>query len=126
MQLPRHFALAGLTAALAGCALLGFGPPTGIVEGQVFSAGSGAPIPHAEVCVFGMDTTCVRADSRGQYRVRLPEQIIVLRFRAGQLPPAGSDTLHVTLASRITVDCGISERLVITDRLLPCQPRPGR
>jgi hypothetical protein len=126
MRLPRHLALAGIAVALGGCALLGFGPPSGIVEGNVFFAESGAPIPFAEVCAFGLDTTCVRADSRGHYRVRLPVQTTVLRFRSGQLPPAGSDTLRVNEGDRLTVDCGIAGRLVISDRPLPCQPPPNR
>lgn len=126
MQLPRHLALAGFSVALGGCALLGFGPPTGIIEGNVFFAESGTPVPHAEVCLFGMDTTCVRADRGGDYRVRVTEQTIVLRFRSGQLPPAGSDSLRVIPGSRSRVDCGLSQRLVISDRPLPCQPRPAR
>jgi len=126
MQLIRHLALAGISMALGGCALLGFGPPSGVVEGDVFFAESGAPIPHAEICAFGLDTTCVRADSRGHYRVRLAEQTTVLRFRAGQLPPAGSDTLRVNRGDLLKVDCGIAGRLVISDRPLPCQPPPNR
>ena len=126
MQLPRRLALAGFAAALGGCALMGFGPPTGIVEGNVYLVESGEPIPYAEVCVFGMDTTCVRADDQGRYRVRLAEQTVVLRFRSGQMTPAASDTLRVTPPGRIQVNCGISERLVISDRPLPCQRPTGR
>jgi len=126
MQFAQRLALAGFSLALTGCALLGFGPPTGIVEGTVFAAEAGTPIPHAEVCAFGTDTICVRADAEGAYRVRLAEQTVVLRFRSGQLPPAASDSLHVAPSGRFRVDCGISGRLVISDRPLPCQPPPGR
>jgi hypothetical protein len=126
MQWSPRLVLAGLSMALAGCALLGFGPPTGIVEGSVFTAEAGTPIPHAEVCVFGADTVCVRANNEGRYRVRIPEQTVVVRFRSGQLTPAASDSLHVAAAGRYRVDCGISGRLVISDRPLPCQPPPGR
>jgi hypothetical protein len=115
-----------LSIALSGCALLGFGQPTGIVEGDVFLVESAEPIPHAEVCAFGLDTTCVRANEQGHYRIRLPEQTIMLRFRSGQLTPAASDTLRVTPPGRYQVDCGISGRLVISDRPLRCQPPPGR
>jgi hypothetical protein len=121
MQSPLRSAVAAFALALSGCALLGFGPPTGIVEGDVFTAEAGTPIPHAEVCVFGMDTVCVRADARGHYRLRLTEQTVVLRFRAGRLPPAASDSLRVTPPNRVQVDCGIAGRLVITDRPVPCQ-----
>jgi hypothetical protein len=126
MHSSRRLALVSLSIALSGCALLGFGPPTGLVEGDVFLVESGEPIPHAEVCVFGMDTTCVRANEQGHYQVRLPEQTISLRFRSGQLTPAASDTLRVTPPGRYQVDCGISGRLVISDRPLRCQPLPGR
>lgn len=126
MQLPQRLALAGLSLAVTGCALLGFGPPTGVVEGNVFSAEAGTPIAHAEVCAFGMDTICVRANDDGRYRVRLAAQTVVLRFRSGRLTPAASDSLHVTASGRFRVDCGISGRLVISDRPLPCQPPRGR
>jgi hypothetical protein len=126
MQLPRRLVLAGLAAALTGCALLGFGPPTGVVEGTVFSAEAGAPIPHAEVCAFGTDTVCVRADARGVYRVRLRPQTVLLRFRSGELPPAAADSVTITESSRFRVDCSIAGRLVISDRPVPCLPAPGR
>jgi hypothetical protein len=126
MQFSPRVPLAGLSIAVAGCALLGFGPPTGTVEGKVFTAEAGTPLPHAEVCVFGADTVCIRADKKGHYRIRVTEQTVVLRFRAGQLPLAASDPLHVTAPGRFQVDCGISGRLVIADRPLPCQPPAGR
>lgn len=125
MQLPRYLALAGAAMAFTGCALLGFGPPTGLVEGNVFLAETGRPLPRAEVCAFGMDTTCIRADDEGHYRIRISEQTLVLRFRSAQLPPAASDSIRVTPPGRYQVDCGISNRLVISDRPLPCRPPPG-
>jgi hypothetical protein len=122
----RHLLALAATAALTGCALLGFGPKTALVEGTVYLADSGTPVPHAEVCAFGLDTTCVRADENGRYRMRRMEQTISLRFRAGQLPAAASDSLRVVPPGRYQVDCAISGRLVISDRPQPCQPAPAR
>lgn len=124
MQSRFLLALAA-TAALTGCALLGFGPKMALVEGTVYLA-DGSLVPHAEVCAFGLDTTCVRADEKGHYRMRRVEQTVSLRFRAGQLTPATSDTLRVVPPGRYQVDCAISGRLVISDRPQPCQPTPAR
>ena len=46
MQLLLRVTLAVSVALLSGCALLGFGPPTGIVEGTVFYADDGTPIAY--------------------------------------------------------------------------------
>lgn len=124
MQFPQRLALAACSALLGGCALLGLGPPVSTIEGDVFLADQGVRIPYAEICAFGIDTTCVRADAQGHYRLRLTEQTIVLRFRAGQLPMAVSDTLRLQPPTRYGVSCGITDRLVISDRPLPCQ-NPG-
>jgi len=125
--MQSRFLLALASAlALSGCALLGFGPPTTMIEGDVYLADDGSLIPYAEVCAFGMDTTCVRADEHGHYRLRRRQQTIVLRFRAGTLTPAVSDTLHLVPPGQITVDCAISGTLVLSDRPLPCQPAPAR
>jgi len=104
---------------------MGFGPPTAVIEGTVYLADDGSTLGHAEVCAFGLDTTCVRADGAGRYRLRRTEQSVSLRFRAGQLT-AATDTLRVLPPGRYQVDCAISGRLVISDRPPPCQPAPGR
>lgn len=125
MQSRFLLALAA-TTALTGCALLGFGPKTATVEGMVYLADDGSLIPHAEVCAFGLDTLCVRADENGRYRMRRTEQTVSLRFRAGQLPPAVSDTVRLVPPGRYQMDCAISGRLVISDRPQRCQPAPAR
>lgn len=112
--------------ALSGCALLGFGPETAVVEGTVYLADDGSTIPHAEVCAFGLDTTCVRADARGSYRMHRVAQTVSLRFRAGQLHPAISDSLQLVPPGRYRIDCAISGRMIISDRPQPCQPAPAR
>jgi hypothetical protein len=125
MQSRVLLALAA-SATVTGCALLGFGPKTAVVEGTVYFADDGRPIPHAEVCAFGLDTTCVRADGKGRYRMRRTEQTVSLRFRAGQLPPAASDSVRMVPPGHYRVDCAISGRLVISDRPQPCQAAPTR
>jgi hypothetical protein len=125
MQSRVLFALAA-SACAAGCALLGFGPPTSVVEGTVFLAEDMTPVARAEVCAFGIDTTCVRANEAGHYRIRLAAQTIVLRFRAGTLTPAASDSLRVVPPGRYRVDCAVSGRFVISDRPLPCQRAPDQ
>jgi hypothetical protein len=97
-----------------------------VVEGTVYLAGDGRVVPYAEVCAFGLDTTCVRADAKGRYRMRLVEQTVSLRFRAGQLPPAVSDSVRLVPPGRYRADCTIPDRLVISDRPQPCQPAPAR
>ena len=125
MQSRLLLALAA-TTVLSACAFLGFGPPTSVIQGVVFLAEDGGVVPHAEVCAFGLDTTCVRADATGHYQLRRTEQTLVLRFRAGQLIPAVSDTIRLAPPESYTVDCAISTRLVISDRPIPCQPAPAR
>jgi hypothetical protein len=125
MQFRFALALAASVTA-SGCALLGFGPPVAVVEGSVLLAEDMTPLGQAEVCAFGIDTTCVRADQRGRYRLRLTAQTIALRFRAGNLTPATSDTLRLVPPERYTLDCAISGRLVISDRPVPCQRPPAR
>jgi hypothetical protein len=122
----RSLIVLAATLTLTGCALLGFGPETAVVEGTVYLADDGSGIPHAEVCAFGLDTTCVRADAKGHYRLRRAAQTVALRFRAGQLHPAISDSLQLVPPGRYRVDCAISGRLVISDRPQLCQPPPAR
>ena len=107
-----------------GCTL--FGPPTTLIEGWIYAVDERRPLPRAEVCAFGIDTTCVRANAEGHYRIRIEDQIVVLRFRYGSLPPAASDTLRIVPPGRLTVNCGLTSRLVLTDNALPCQPVPER
>lgn len=123
---PRLPLALGASLLLAGCALLGFGPETSVIDGWVYSAERQEPLPRAEVCAFGVDTVCVRADRQGHYRVRLGAQTLVLRFRFGSLPPAMSDTVHVIPPAPLTVNCALTSRLVVTDHALPCQPVAGR
>lgn len=118
-----RLALALCTAGLlTGCAFLGFGPPTGIVEGWVQQAPSFAPAARAEVCVYGADTVCVRADQNGHYRVRLTEQTVWLRFRLGNQHPHRTEPFPVIVGGRVEVSCAIADRLVVSPDPVPCLP----
>jgi len=112
--------------AAAGCALLGFGPKLSRIEGWAVAADDQAPLPQAEVCSFGQDTICVRADSKGRYSLYLTAQTVWLRFRWGTLPLAVTDTIQVVPPQKYTVSCALSGRLVLAEHPQPCQPVTGR
>jgi hypothetical protein len=121
----RTLLIVALLALSSGCYLF-FGPPRSRIQGWVHSADDQTPLPRAEVCVFGLDTTCIRADANGRYSISLPEQSVWIRFRYGAAAPAASDTIHLRPPTRYTVNCAITSRLVLTDHPLPCQPVTGR
>jgi hypothetical protein len=127
MQSRARYALA-LTLAFASsaCALLGFGPATSHINGWVYSVEQQTPLRYAEVCLFGVDTTCVRTDAKGYYELTTTAQTAVLRFRYGSLTPAASDPVTVVPPARYTVSCALSNRMVLADRPVPCQPIPAR
>jgi hypothetical protein len=106
----------------SGCALLGFGPKTSLIQGMAVAADDQQPLPQAEVCSFGQDTVCVRADRHGRYRLRLKAQTVWLRFRWGSWPMAMSDTLALEPPQSYTVSCALSNLLVLSERPQPCQP----
>jgi hypothetical protein len=92
----------------------------------VYSAELQTPLPQAEICAMGIDTICVRADRAGHYSFSLTEQTVVLRFRYGALPPAASDTIQIVPPQPYTLNCALSDRLILSDKPVPCQPVPGR
>lgn len=111
-----------LLPALAGCALLGFGPPTGTIQGTVQQAPSYLPAPFAEVCVFGADTVCVRADRDGHYKLRLTEQAFWIRFRFGNQHPHQSASLRITVGQTLEVNCALVDRVILNDDPVACLP----
>jgi hypothetical protein len=121
----RTALVVALSTLGAGCYLF-FGPPRSKIQGWIYSVEEQIPLSHAEVCALGWDTTCVRADAKGHYSFSLTEQTIVLRFRFGALTPAASDSIRISPPSPYTVNCALSNRLVLSDRPVACQPVPGR
>jgi hypothetical protein len=97
-----------------------------LIEGWAVTADGQDPLPQAEVCSFGKDTVCVRADRNGRYTLRLTAQTVWLRFRWGRLPMAMTDTLQLVPPQKYTVSCALSNLLVLSDRPQPCQPVTGR
>ena len=119
----RRTGLALLAAATSGgCAFLGFGPPTGIIEGWVQQAPSFTPAAYAEVCVYGADTSCARADRDGHYRIRLTAQTVWVRFRFGSQHPHRTEAFPIVIGGRIEVSCALADRLVVSPDPVPCLP----
>lgn len=119
-------AAAGWTAGCYRGGLMGTRVPAAILEGWVFSFEDAAPLAHAEVCVFGTDTSCVRADARGHYRTRVPAESVSVRFRTAGLPPATSPRIDLTSGERRRLDCAISDRVPVGPEPSACLslPRP--
>lgn len=109
-----------------GCALLGFGPKMSLIEGWAVTADGQQPLPQAEVCSFGRDTVCVRADRKGRYALRLRAQSSWLRFRWGSLPMAMTDTIEIVPPQKYTVSCALRNVMVLSERPQPCQPVTAR
>ncbi len=106
------------------------GPPLVTLEGHVYVFEWRAPIPYAEVCVFGADTLCVEADRNGQYRAEMRRSMLLeggavtVRFRIQRLAPAYT-TLHgLEPGEKTTVNCAISNRLTLSNAPMECLPAP--
>jgi len=84
------------------------------LSGSVVAFETGEPIPHAEVCVFGSDTTCVRADARGRYHARVRPGTVTVRFRSAGMPLAFVRDVAVA-AGDTQVSCAMSGRLSLAD-----------
>jgi hypothetical protein len=121
----RTALIVALSVLGAGCMLF-FGPPTSRVQGWAYAFEEQVPLPQAEVCALGLDTLCVRADGRGHYSMRLTEQTAVFRFRYGALAPAASDTVRIVPPQGYTINCALSNRMVLSDQPVACQPVQGR
>lgn len=89
-----------------------FGEPVSTIRGTVFSLEDGATLARAEVCVFGSDTTCVRADDQGVYMVAWEyDEKVNIRFRITGVRPAMVEALEVVQGEIHAVDCRLSTRL---------------
>ena len=132
MRLP----LASVLAALA-CAACVPGSPVYIgtadtvtFEGEVYVFEERVPVPHAEVCLFGTDTLCVRADSKGHYWMStygsmvMDDSTVVLRFRIDGVQPAYSTQVGMTDDETRVVSCAISNRVTLSSQPRACLPIP--
>lgn len=99
--------------------------PAATLDGSVFAFETGEPIPYAEVCVFGGDTTCVRADAKGGYRVRVSVGTVTVRFRTAGRPFAVVRGVEVAARSTVHVSCALSGRVSLADEAV-CLPAPNR
>ena len=132
MRLPLATALAAL--AIAAC--VPGGPvyigvsDTVTFEGEIYVFEERTPAPQAEACLFGADTLCVRADSRGHYWMStygsmvLEDSTVTLRFRIAGLQPAYSILTSLTGDEKRVVNCAISNRVTLSNEPRACLPIP--
>ncbi len=123
MQCRTLLVLAALWASPAcwSQGRLGRTGPQATLDGSVIAFETGVPIPHAEVCVYGADTTCVRADAAGRYRARVNPGIVTVRFRVPGLPLAVARDVSAAPGAPTHVSCALSGRLALADET-PCLP----
>ena len=99
--------------------------PLAILDGAVIAFETGDPVPRAEVCVFGGDTTCVRADPSGRYRTRVPAGTVTVRFRTPGLPLAVVRDVELTPGATVHLSCAMSGRLSLAEEIA-CLPVASR
>lgn len=126
MTRPARYLALLATLGLCACGFRGLNKPVAAqVNGHVYLAETGKPIPQAEVCAFGEDTTCVRANDNGFYRLYLTAQTVTLRFRFSRLAPPGLlHDVHVGTNST-SIDCTLTNRPSASGQPIPCLPRPA-
>lgn len=128
-RLATLAAVAALAACVPGSPIY-FGPPIITIEGTVFAFETQEPIPNAEVCAFGADTTCVQADRTGRYRLALAVEHVdergelTLRFRIGGIRPAVTTVEHLEPGTVTAVSCAISTRMSLSREPTACLPPP--
>ena len=132
MRLP----LASAMAALAFAACVPGSPvyigisDTVTFEGEIYVFEERVPAPQAEVCLFGADTLCVQANSKGHYwmstygSIVLEDSTVTLRFRIGGLQPAYSNQTSLSTDEKRVVSCAISNRVTLSNQPRACLPIP--
>lgn len=122
----RYWLILAASLGIAGCTFArGFkgvlAPATQEVSGVVYLASTNKPIPYAEVCAFGADTTCDRADGKGHYSLFIVPQVVTLRFRYNTNSPPGLLTnVSVTSAKPVVANCALSDRVSLNLTPVPC------
>ena len=126
--------LVAVVAAAAACvpgSPLYVGPYAVVTfEGDVFVFETRQPAGLAEVCAFGTDTTCIRANEKGHYWMQIRAEIlgeegrVTLRFRVQGMDPSEVRLSNVEVDSKTIVDCSVSNRVSFSDEPRACLPRP--
>ena len=104
--------------------------PVVTFEGEVYVFETREPAGLAEVCAFGADTLCVRANERGHYWLQVRAQILLeggemtLRFRVPGMHPSAARLSEVEADSKTTVSCSISNRASFSMEPRACLPPP--
>ena len=131
-----RFPLASVIGVLASAACVPGSPvyigraDTVTFEGEVYVFEERVPIPQAEVCLFGTDTLCVRADSKGHYWMStygsmvMDDSTVVLRFRIDGVQPAYSTQVGMADDEKRMVNCAISNRVTLSNQPRTCLPIP--
>jgi hypothetical protein len=99
-------------------------------EGKVHVFEQRVPVPQAEVCLFGTDTLCVRADNNGHYWMStygsmvMDDSTVVLRFRMDGMQPAYSTQIGMRGDEKRVVNCAISNRVTLSNQPRACLTIP--
>jgi hypothetical protein len=99
-------------------------------EGNIYVFETREPAGLAEVCAFGADTTCIRADEKGHYWMQIRAEIlgdsgeVTLRFLAQGMHPAAVHLSDLEVDSKTFVDCSISNRASLSSEPRACLPPP--
>lgn len=118
-----------LTVCVAACtpgSPVYFGPPILTLQGTVSALETGAPLAHAEVCVFASDTLCVGADNNGHYSAALLVSELLeggradVRFRASGYPTAILQLSDLAEGKREDTNCIISTRVTLSRQPVAC------
>ena len=123
-RIPLTLATLAAAAACVPGSPIYFGPPLSTLEGRVFDAETATPIARAEICIFGADTSCLRATEDGAYQFKVFEQIVSVRFRSSGFSTAMVDTVRLVTDSLVVVDCALTSRVVVSNRPVRCLPIP--
>ena len=132
MRIPLKTALALLAfaACVPGGPLYIGRADTVTFEGDVYVFEEKVLVPHAEACLFGTDTVCVRADTKGHYwmstyaSIIMDDSTVVLRFRIEGAQPAYSTQTGMTGKETRVVNCAISNRVTLSSQPRDCLPIP--
>lgn len=130
-MLLRTILILSGTVAAAACVpgspiYLGAGFAT--IHGTLFALEDMSPIPGAEVCMFGADTTCVRTELDGTYKAFVTDSTINISFRLPRARPAVIEGVQVYFDETYEINCVMSTRLTLSTDPGSCREemRPAR
>jgi hypothetical protein len=124
MRLPKILiilAVPALAACVPGSPIY-IGAGFANIRGTLFALEDMQPIPGAEVCIFGSDTTCVRTGPDGNYRTTPTKPgIVTIRFRLTGARPAAIEGFEIFLNQDYQIDCVMSTRMTLSTETGSCR-----